>query len=94
MRKICVITGTRAEFGLLSGLMRKIRESGRTQLQVIATNMHLSPRYGNTYQEIEKDGFTIDRKIPILDDGKDDADATLAAHLRLWFAEAVQEFFA
>ena len=59
--------------------MRKIRESGRTQLQVIATNMHLSPRYGNTYQEIEKDGFTIDRKIPILDDGKDDADATLAA---------------
>ncbi|MBQ9477141.1 MAG: UDP-N-acetylglucosamine 2-epimerase (hydrolyzing) [Bacteroidales bacterium] len=79
MRKICVITGTRAEFGLLSGLMRKIRESGRTQLQVIATNMHLSPRYGNTYQEIEKDGFTIDRKIPILDDGKDDADATLAA---------------
>lgn len=79
MRKICVITGTRAEYGLLSGLMRKIRESGRTQLQVIATNMHLSPRYGNTYQEIEKDGFTIDRKIPILDDGKDDADATLAA---------------
>lgn len=67
MRKICVVTGTRAEYGLLCRLMRLIQESPDTQLQVIATNMHLSPKYGNTYQEIEKDGFTIDCKIPIID---------------------------
>lgn len=78
MRKICVVTGTRAEYGLLSRLMKLINESTETQLQVIATNMHLSPKYGNTYQEIENDGFTIDYKIPILEDnGKDDANATL-----------------
>ena len=77
MRKLCVVTGTRAEYGLLSRLMRMIKDSDQTHLQIIATNMHLSPKYGNTYQEIEKDGFTIDKKIPILEEGKDDANATL-----------------
>ena len=72
MRKICVVTGTRAEYGLLCRLMRLIQESPDTQLQVIATNMHLSPKYGNTYQEIEKDGFTIDCKIPIIDENAED----------------------
>ena len=72
MRKICVVTGTRAEYGLLCRLMRLIQESSDTQLQVIATNMHLSPKYGNTYQEIEKDGFTIDCKIPIIDENAED----------------------
>ena len=72
MRKICVVTGTRAEYGLLCRLMRLIQESPDTQLQVIATNMHLSPKYGNTYQEIEKDGFTIDCKIPIIDESAED----------------------
>ena len=62
MRKICVVTGTRAEYGLLSRLMRLIDESEDCQLQVVATNMHLLPEYGNTYQEIEKDGFRIDAK--------------------------------
>ena len=70
MRKICVVTGTRAEYGLLSRLMRMIKDSDQTQLQIIATNMHLSPKYGNTYQEIEKDGFNIDKKIPILEEGR------------------------
>ncbi len=63
MRKICVVTGTRAEYGLLSRLMRLIDESEDCQLQVVATNMHLLPEYGNTYQEIEKDGFRIDAKV-------------------------------
>lgn len=72
MRKICVVTGTRAEYGLLCRLMRLIQESPDTQLQVIATNMHLSPMYGNTFQEIEKDGFTIDCKIPIIDENAED----------------------
>lgn len=63
MRRICVVTGTRAEYGLLSRLMRLIDESENCQLQIIATNMHLLPEYGNTYQEIEKDGFRIDAKV-------------------------------
>lgn len=66
MRKICVITGSRAEYGLLSGLMRLIKEDRDLQLQVIATNMHLSPEFGLTYQEIEKNGFHIDRKVEML----------------------------
>lgn len=91
MRKICVISGTRAEYGLLSRLMRIIRDSDRTQLQLVATNMHLSPRFGNTYQEIEKDGFTIDRKVPILEDGADDADSTLKSMAKalVGFADAL-----
>lgn len=78
MRKICVITGTRAEYGLLNRLMRMIEDSQETQLQIVVTNMHLSPKYGNTYQEIEKDGFRIDCKIPIINEkDKDDAITTI-----------------
>lgn len=93
MRKLCVVTGTRAEYGLLSRLMRMIKDSDQTQLQIIATNMHLSPKYGNTYQEIEKDGFTIDKKIPILEEGKDDANATLKSMAKALagFANAYDE---
>lgn len=62
-RKICFITGTRAEYGLLSRLMRLVDDSPACRLQVIATNMHLLPEYGETYREIEADGFTIDEKV-------------------------------
>lgn len=93
MRKICVVTGTRAEYGLLSRLMGMIKNSSLTQLQIIATNMHLSSKYGNTYLEIEKDGFTIDKKIPILEEGKDDANATLKSMAKALagFADAYDE---
>lgn len=94
MRKICFITGTRAEYGLLSRLMRMIKDSSETQLQIIATNMHLSPKYGNTYQEIEKDGFTIDRKIPIIDDNDKDSAVTTVksmAKALAGFADAYDE---
>lgn len=63
MRKICFVTGTRAEYGLLNRLMRLVKEDKDLRLQVIATNMHLMPEYGETYKEIEKDGFTIDKKV-------------------------------
>lgn len=63
MRKICFVTGTRAEYGLLSRLMRLVKEDKDLQLQAIATNMHLMPEYGETYKEIEKDGFIIDKKV-------------------------------
>jgi len=65
MRKICVITGTRAEYGLLYWLMKEIDADKGLQLQIIATGMHLSPEFGNTYQQIESDGFTINKKVDI-----------------------------
>lgn len=76
-RKICVITGTRAEYGLLSRLMHLINDSDKTTLQIIATNMHLSEHYGNTYKEIESDGFIIEKKVPIMIDGPDNYITTL-----------------
>jgi UDP-N-acetylglucosamine 2-epimerase (non-hydrolysing)/GDP/UDP-N,N'-diacetylbacillosamine 2-epimerase (hydrolysing) len=66
MRKIAVVTGTRAEYGLLSRLMRMIADDSELQLQVIVTNMHLSPEFGLTYREIEADGFLIDKKVEML----------------------------
>lgn len=65
MRKICVVTGTRAEYGILSSLLRKLKEAGEVELQIIATNMHLSPLYGMTVTEIEADGFEISARIPL-----------------------------
>lgn len=65
-RKICVITGTRAEYGLLRWVMQGIRDDSELTLQIIATGMHLSPEFGLTYREIEQDGFHIDRKVEML----------------------------
>ena len=65
-RKICVITGTRADYGLLRWVMQGIKDDSGLTLQVIATGMHLSPEFGLTFSEIEKDGFQIDRKIEML----------------------------
>ena len=65
-RKICIITGTRAEYGLLYWLMKEIQEDSDLQLQIIATGMHLSPEFGLTYRQIEYDGFKIDKKIEML----------------------------
>ena len=73
-----MVTGTRAEYGLLSRLMRLIDESEDCQLQVVATNMHLLPEYGNTYQEIEKDGFRIDAKV-LMRKTTDDAYGVIAS---------------
>jgi len=66
MRKICVITGSRAEYGLLRWVMQGIKDDPALKLQVLATGMHLSREFGLTYREIEKDGFRIDRKVKML----------------------------
>jgi GDP/UDP-N,N'-diacetylbacillosamine 2-epimerase (hydrolysing) len=66
MKKICVVTGTRAEYGLLRPLIKRIKEDDNLELQIIATGMHLSPEFGLTYKEIESDGFIINEKIEIL----------------------------
>ena len=61
-RKICVVTGTRAEYGSLYWLIKEIENDNKLELQIIVTGMHLSPEFGLTYKEIEKD-FKIDKKI-------------------------------
>lgn len=65
-RKICVVTGTRAEYGLLYWLMKEIQADDVLELQLIATGAHLSPEFGLTYKTIEKDGFVIDEKVEML----------------------------
>lgn len=65
MRKICVVTSTRAEYGLLYWLLKEIEADSKLELQLIVTGMHLSPEFGLTYKEIEKE-FKIDKKIEIL----------------------------
>jgi len=63
MKKVCVFTGTRAEFGLLLPLLEKLKLSSEFELQLVALAMHLSPEFGLTYKEIEEQGFTINKKI-------------------------------
>lgn len=64
--KICVVTGSRADYGLLYWVMREIQSDPELELQVIATGMHLSPEFGLTYQVIEEDGFVIDARVEML----------------------------
>ena len=63
MKKIAVVTGTRAEYGLLKPLISALSKSKEFRLQLLVTGMHLIPEFGNTYQQIEQDGFNIDAKI-------------------------------
>ena len=65
-RKICVVTGTRAEYGLLFNIMRAIQQSAEFELQLVVTGMHLSSEFGLTYKQIEADGFAIDEKVEML----------------------------
>ena len=66
MKSICVITATRAEYGLLKPLMDLVNQSKSFHLQVLVTGAHLSPEFGLTYKTIEKDGFRIDAKVEML----------------------------
>ena len=65
-RKICVVTGTRAEYGLLQPIMKAIKDDQVLELQLVVTGMHLSPEFGLTYKTIEDDDFKISEKIEIL----------------------------
>jgi GDP/UDP-N,N'-diacetylbacillosamine 2-epimerase (hydrolysing) len=65
-RKICVVTGSRADYGLLRSVMQGIKNDPNLIIQVIVTGMHLSPAFGLTYKEIESDGFFIDEKIEVI----------------------------
>lgn len=65
-KKVAVFTGTRAEYGLLFWLLKDIQSDPDLTLQLLVSGMHLSPEFGDTYKQIEKDGFKIDEKIEIL----------------------------
>lgn len=65
-RKICVVTGSRAEYGLMRSLLGAIAADPALTLQIVATGMHLSPEFGMTYRSIEEDGFRIDAKVEML----------------------------
>ena len=66
MKKVCVITGTRADYGLLYWTLKALNQETSIKLQICVTGMHLSPEFGLTYKQIEKDGFTIDYKVETL----------------------------
>ena len=66
MKKVIVVTGTRAEYGLLRWVIDGIAKSNLLELQLCVTGMHLSPEFGLTFQEIEKDGYQIDSKVEML----------------------------
>lgn len=66
MKKVCIVTATRAEYGLLKSVIKKMSSMDTVNLRLVVTGMHLSPEFGLTYKEIENDGYTIDQKIEML----------------------------
>ena len=90
--KICVVTGTRAEYGLLKWVMKGINENKGLNLQVIVTGMHLSPEFGLTFNEIEEDGFLINKKVEMLTSSDTAVGITKSIGLGLiGFSEAFDE---
>lgn len=92
MNKICVITATRAEYGLLNPLMQQLQGHEKFKLQVVVTGSHLSPEFGLTYKGIEEDGFKIDKKVEMLLSA--DTDTAIAKSMGLsiiGFGEAFEE---
>jgi GDP/UDP-N,N'-diacetylbacillosamine 2-epimerase (hydrolysing) len=91
-RKVCVVTGTRAEFGLLRWLMEEINGDAGLELQIIATGMHLSPEFGLTHHEIEEAGFHINFKVEMLLSADTSTAITKSMGLGLiGFADAYQQ---
>lgn len=91
-RRICVVTTSRADYGLLYWLMRAISEDPALELQLIATGTHLSPEFGLTYRTIEQDGFRIHRKIDMLLSADSDSAVTKSIGVGLIaFSDAVDE---
>ena len=91
LRKICVVTGTRADYGLLTPLLHEIKNDKDLELQLVVTGMHLSPEFGSTYKEIEKE-FKIDRKIEILLSSDSSVGVSKAMGLaNISFSETFQE---
>ncbi len=91
-RKICVVTGSRAEYGLLYWLLKELQADTELELQLVVTGMHLSPEFGLTWQQIAADGFTISRKVEMLLSSDTPAGISKAMGLGLiGFADALAE---
>ena len=91
-RKICVVTTSRADFGLLRGLLKAIRADSALRLQVIASGMHLASKFGRTWRDIEAEGIQIDRKIGLRLTGESSLDNLKSISVGLnGFAEAFTE---
>ncbi len=92
MKKICVVTGSRAEYGLLRWVLEGIKNSKLLDLQIIVTGMHLLPEFGSTVNSIVKDGFNINKKIEMLLSSDKPVGITKSMGLGLiGFAEALNE---
>jgi GDP/UDP-N,N'-diacetylbacillosamine 2-epimerase (hydrolysing) len=91
-RKVCVVTGTRAEYGLLYWTMKGLQNDPDIELQLLVTGMHLSPEFGLTYKQIEADGFLINKKIEIILSSDSAVGISKSMGLGVMgFAEAYQE---
>ena len=91
-KKICIVTGSRSEYSLLYWLMREINADNNLDLQIVATGMHLSTEFGNTYKNIENDGFFINKKIHMLISS--DADSAISKSIgigMIGFADAFSD---
>lgn len=95
MRSICVVTATRAEYGLLRPVVQKLAASADLHLRLVVTGAHLCPRLGLTVTEIEKDGFAIDARLPIFtDDAAEPVAQTIARTLTVfdgYFAQSAPD---
>jgi len=68
IKNICIVTGSRAEYGLLKPLISRLEKKSKFKVNLVATGMHLSEKYGDTLKEIKNDCFYISQRIDILDD--------------------------
>ena len=92
MRKICVVTGTRAEYGIMQNLIKLLHEDPEVELQLIVTGMHLSPEFGNTYKTIIADGYKISKKVEVLLSSDTPTGVSKSIGLgMISFAEALEE---
>lgn len=92
VRKICIATGTRADWGLLCTVAKALKEREDVKLQIVATNMHLSPKFGNTYKEIVAAGFKINCHVPLLDSSDTPGDTVRSMSIAMsGFANAFEE---
>ena len=85
MKKVCVVTGTRAEYGLLKGLIVRLSEESDIATKLVVTGAHLSQQYGMTLSEIEKDNIKIDKKIKIIYDESDETTSEIMAKTLMEF---------
>ena len=90
--KICIVTGSRAEYGLFYPLLKLLKKDKQIQLQLIVTGMHLSPEFGLTWKQVVLDGFTINEKVDMLLSSDTDAGITKSTGIGIMgMADAIEK---